>query len=126
MLLVILLRSGLADNQQLSRPQAGVIWAFEAELPSPGLDPLPSSWLAAVSLRKSTTLKWEPLPLGTPHSLLLVLPMRLPPPAAFSLSPHPLPPPITGTSHQATSSSLLLLGFSSLQSLVIQGAESFS
>lgn len=40
------LKPSLAANQQLSRPQAEVIWAFEAEqLSSPGLDPCPAaSW----------------------------------------------------------------------------------
>lgn len=50
------LRSSLAGNQQLSRPQAGVIWDFEAELP-PALarGPLPSGWLAAVGLGQAVT-----------------------------------------------------------------------
>lgn len=38
-------KSSLSDDQHLSRPQSGAIWAFEAErLPGP----LPSSWLGAM------------------------------------------------------------------------------
>lgn len=102
------------------------MWAFEAERPALACPPpLPGSWLAAVSLRKAVALKWEPLPLGVPDPPLLVLTLQLPPPAALSLSPRPLPSPITGTSHQTTSRSLLLLSFSSPQSLVMQGLSHF-
>lgn len=44
------LRSRLAGNQQLSRPQAEVIWAFETELTPALAWALPSSCLVAVVL----------------------------------------------------------------------------